>query len=137
MNRSGGNARLHIITDPFFARLPAAALLLMSDTKAAELGLKPLVRIRACASGGVDPANLPPLLPPPANGLTFEQKQLRRSQGMLIWGIGLTLGGIAIAVGISLSSESDPGAWASGLLFTGVGIALLVGSRVVRPSNGG
>ena len=34
----------------------AAALLLMSDTKAAELGVKPLVRIRACASGGVDPA---------------------------------------------------------------------------------
>jgi len=34
----------------------AAALLLMSDSKAAELGLKPLVRIRACASGGLDPA---------------------------------------------------------------------------------
>ncbi len=34
----------------------AAALLLMSDTKAAEMGLTPLVRIRACASGGLDPA---------------------------------------------------------------------------------
>jgi acetyl-CoA C-acetyltransferase len=34
----------------------AAALLLMSETKAAELGLKPLVQIKACASGGVDPA---------------------------------------------------------------------------------
>jgi acetyl-CoA C-acetyltransferase len=34
----------------------AAAMLLMSDTKASELGLKPLVRIRASASGGLDPA---------------------------------------------------------------------------------
>jgi acetyl-CoA C-acetyltransferase len=34
----------------------AAALLLMSDEKARDLGLKPLVRIKACASAGVDPA---------------------------------------------------------------------------------
>jgi acetyl-CoA C-acetyltransferase len=34
----------------------AAALLLMSDEKAKELGLKPLVRIKAYASAGVDPA---------------------------------------------------------------------------------
>lgn len=34
----------------------AAALLIMSEEKAAELGLKPLVKIRAWSSGGVDPA---------------------------------------------------------------------------------
>ncbi len=34
----------------------AAALLLTSEEKAKELGLKPLVKIRAYASGGVDPA---------------------------------------------------------------------------------
>jgi len=34
----------------------AAALLLMSDSKATELGLKPLAGIRACASAGIDPA---------------------------------------------------------------------------------
>jgi len=34
----------------------AAALLIMSDEKAKELGLKPLVRIKAYSSGGVDPA---------------------------------------------------------------------------------
>lgn len=34
----------------------AAALLLMSENKAKELGLKPLVKIKAYASGGVDPA---------------------------------------------------------------------------------
>jgi acetyl-CoA C-acetyltransferase len=34
----------------------AAALLVMSASKAKELGLKPLVKIRAYATGGVDPA---------------------------------------------------------------------------------
>lgn len=34
----------------------AAALLVMSETRAKDLGLKPLVKIRACATGGVDPA---------------------------------------------------------------------------------
>ena len=34
----------------------AAALVLMSDEKANELGLQPLVRVRASAAGGVDPA---------------------------------------------------------------------------------
>ncbi|MGD9364727.1 MAG: acetyl-CoA C-acetyltransferase [Desulfobacteraceae bacterium] len=34
----------------------AAALLIMSEEKATELGLKPLARIRAWSSGGVDPA---------------------------------------------------------------------------------
>jgi len=34
----------------------AAALLLMSDSKAKELGLKPLVKVRAYSSAGIDPA---------------------------------------------------------------------------------
>ncbi len=34
----------------------AAALVVMSDTKAKELGLKPLATVRAYSSGGVDPA---------------------------------------------------------------------------------
>ncbi len=34
----------------------AAALLIMSDEKARDLGLKPIARIKAYASGGVDPA---------------------------------------------------------------------------------
>ena len=53
----------------------AAALLLMSDTKAAELGLKPLVRIRACASGGVDPAYMG-LGPVPAVRRILKQEKL-------------------------------------------------------------
>jgi len=34
----------------------AAALLIMSDSKAKELGLKPLVKVRAYSSAGIDPA---------------------------------------------------------------------------------
>lgn len=34
----------------------AAALLIMSDSKAKDLGLKPLVKIKACSSGALDPA---------------------------------------------------------------------------------
>ena len=34
----------------------AAALLIMSDAKAKDLGLKPLVKIKACSSGALDPA---------------------------------------------------------------------------------
>jgi len=34
----------------------AAAVLIMSEAKAKDLGLNPLVKIRACASGGLDPA---------------------------------------------------------------------------------
>jgi len=53
----------------------AAALLLMSETKAAELGVTPLVKIRASASGGVDPAYMG-LGPIPAVRKILEQENL-------------------------------------------------------------
>ena len=53
----------------------AAALLLMSEGKAAELGLKPLVKIRASASGGVDPAYMG-LGPIPAIRKILQQENL-------------------------------------------------------------
>ena len=53
----------------------AAALLLMSEDKAAELGLKPLVKIRASASGGVDPAYMG-LGPIPAIRKILQQENL-------------------------------------------------------------
>ena len=53
----------------------AAALLLMSDTKAAELGLQPLVRIRACTSGSLDPAYMG-LGPVPAVRKILKQEKL-------------------------------------------------------------
>lgn len=53
----------------------AAALLIMSEEKAAELGLKPLVRIRAWSSGGVDPAYMG-LGPVPAVRKLFSKANL-------------------------------------------------------------
>ena len=53
----------------------AAALLLMSEDKAAELGLKPLVKIRASASGGLDPAYMG-LGPIPAIRKILKQENL-------------------------------------------------------------
>jgi acetyl-CoA C-acetyltransferase len=53
----------------------AASLLIMSDEKARELGVKPLVRIRACSSGGIDPAFMG-LGPIPAVRKILEKEKL-------------------------------------------------------------
>jgi acetyl-CoA C-acetyltransferase len=53
----------------------AAALLIMSEDKAAELGLKPLVRIRAWSTGGLDPAYMG-LGPVPAVRKLFHHEKL-------------------------------------------------------------
>jgi acetyl-CoA C-acetyltransferase len=53
----------------------AAALLVMSDKKAKELGLKPLVKIKAYATGGVDPAYMG-LGPIPAVKKILEREKL-------------------------------------------------------------
>jgi len=53
----------------------AAALLIMSDEKAKDLGLKPLVKIKAYASGGVDPAFMG-LGPIPAVRKIFHREKL-------------------------------------------------------------
>ncbi|MEJ2057200.1 MAG: acetyl-CoA C-acetyltransferase [Desulfofustis sp.] len=53
----------------------AAALLLMSDAKAEKLGLKPMVKIKASASAGLDPAYMG-LGPVPAVHKIMEREQL-------------------------------------------------------------
>jgi len=53
----------------------AAALLVMSASKAKELGLKPLAKIRAYASGGVDPAFMG-LGPIPATRKILQKEKL-------------------------------------------------------------
>jgi acetyl-CoA C-acetyltransferase len=53
----------------------AAALLLMSEEKAKDLGLKPLVKVKAYASGGVDPAFMG-LGPVPAVRKIFHREKL-------------------------------------------------------------
>lgn len=94
----------------------------------------------AAMERGLDPEKLPALnLPPeaicaPKNGLTFEQKQLRRSQNLMIWGLVLFLFGIALGVGIAVAN-GDPEGWVAGFIFAGVGLALLISARVVRPER--
>jgi acetyl-CoA C-acetyltransferase len=53
----------------------AAALLLMSEEKAKDIGLKPLVKVKAYASGGVDPAFMG-LGPVPAVRKIFRRENL-------------------------------------------------------------
>jgi acetyl-CoA C-acetyltransferase len=53
----------------------AAALLLMSEAKAKQLGLKPLVKVRACASAAIDPAYMG-LGPIPAVRKIFDREKL-------------------------------------------------------------
>jgi acetyl-CoA C-acetyltransferase len=54
----------------------AAAVLLMAEDRAKELGIKPLVRIRGCASAGVDPAYMG-LGPIPAVRKIMRRERLR------------------------------------------------------------
>lgn len=95
----------------------------------------------AAIERGVDLEKLPALnLPPemvcaPKNGLTFEQKQLRRTHNLMIWGLILFLFGLALGIGLAIA-ETDPGSWIAGFLFAGVGLALLISARVVRPERG-
>jgi acetyl-CoA C-acetyltransferase len=53
----------------------AAALLVMSDSKARDLGVNPLVRIKVCASAGIDPAYMG-LGPIPAARKVLKKKNL-------------------------------------------------------------
>lgn len=61
----------------------AAALVVMSETKAKELGLKPLATIRSYASGGVDPSVMG-LGPVPATKLALQKASLQLSDIDLI-----------------------------------------------------
>lgn len=61
----------------------AAALVVMSETKAQELGLKPLAYIRSYASGGVDPSVMG-LGPVPATKLALQKASLQLSDIDLI-----------------------------------------------------
>ena len=61
----------------------AAALVLMSETRAKELGLKPLAYIRSYASGGVDPSIMG-MGPVPATRLALQKAALQLSDIDLI-----------------------------------------------------
>jgi hypothetical protein len=88
----------------------------------------------AALERGIDPEKLPALDPAVEEeaSLTFEQKQLRTSHGLLITGLSLSLGGFAFA-GFLAGVAPRETVWPLGFVLAAVGIALLIGSFVVRP----
>jgi hypothetical protein len=89
----------------------------------------------AAIERGIDPDKFPSLNLPPDlfdAGLTFYQRQQRRSQALMIWGFVLTLFGAALFVGVGLEEHEFRKA-APVLMFVGVGVALLLSGWLVRP----
>jgi hypothetical protein len=90
----------------------------------------------AALERGIDPERLPRLELPPGmvdNGLTFEQKQQRRSELLRIWGFITTGFGVAMLIGIGMAEgfrEAAPTA-----MFAGVGIALIISGYMVKPAR--
>ena len=110
--------------------------ILKSNSKRRLIELAQRERI-AAIERGIDPDKLPALhvaLDKGDNGsMSFEQRQLRRSQNLIIWGLALLGFGVALTFGIGLVEDN----WKEGgpaLMFAGVGAALLIGGRMVRPS---
>jgi hypothetical protein len=92
----------------------------------------------AAIERGIDPDKLPPLQLPEGwtNGRTkptFEQQQLKRSHLLRVWGYILTAFGATLFIALLVTGE-DEGGWISGLVFMGIGVGLLLGSRVGRPT---
>lgn len=89
----------------------------------------------AALERGVDPNQLPPLkLPEEGDRLSFPERQLKASQTLLITGLAFGLGGLAFAFFLMLV-EPREAVWPMGLIFTAVGLALFIGSTVMKPSK--
>jgi hypothetical protein len=95
----------------------------------------------AAIERGVDPSKLPPM--PVAAGdrdmgsmfMSFHDYSKRRSQNLLIGGLVTFFVGIALALFINQVEHDNHGAWLVGLIPAAVGLALLIGSVVVRPKD--
>jgi hypothetical protein len=85
---------------------------------------------------GIDPERLPKIEYPPGvgeRGITFEQKQLRRSQVFRVWGLILTGFGTAMFFGMGVAEGFREAAPV--MMFVGVGIALILSGLMVRPEK--
>lgn len=92
----------------------------------------------AALERGIDPERLPKLELPAGmaeGGLTFEQRQQRRSELLRIWGFIVCFFGVALLWGIGMSEgirEAAPTA-----MFIGVGLALIISGYMVKPKANG
>lgn len=92
----------------------------------------------AALERGIDPERLPKLELPAGmvdSGLTFEQRQQRRSELLRIWGFIVCFFGIALLWGIGMAEglrEAAPTA-----MFAGVGLALIISGYMVKPKANG
>ncbi len=94
----------------------------------------------AAIERGIDPNKLPPMTAMMSDSgdaptyMTFRQASIHRSRGLLIGGI------ITLSVGIGVSamlyfvadSSTDSNAWATGLIPTFIGVALILSSFLYR-----
>jgi hypothetical protein len=89
---------------------------------------------------GLDPSKLPPLpalgaLDEAGVGLSPAEAARRRAQGLMIGGL-VTLA-VGLGLGVMLYYIADEnGVWAVGSIPVAIGLALLLGSFLVRPKNG-
>lgn len=86
----------------------------------------------------LDPAKLPPLpvadVDDPTPLLSPADASRRRSQGLMIGGL-VTLA-VGISLGVMLYFLEGGGAWSVGAIPTAIGLALLIGSFLIRPRDG-
>jgi hypothetical protein len=96
-----------------------------------ELSLKERI---AAIERGVAPESLPPLKPPDpeihGGQASFEAIQVRRAKWLKI--AGLVCVAIGLPVMIAMFFAREPEGWITGLVFCTVGIALILGGRILR-----
>jgi hypothetical protein len=100
----------------------------------------------AAIERGVDPSKLPPM--PIATSdhdhdlasmyMSFHDYSKRRSQNLMIGGLITLFVGIALAVFLSqvADGQDEKAVWLVGMIPASVGLALLIGSQIVKPRNG-
>ena len=103
----------------------------------------------AAIERGVDPSKLPPMPTYiPSGGMgegfsggvytSYNDFARRRQHGLMIGGLVCLFVGIAIAIFLRTIGDSEANnAWAAGLIPASVGVALILGSLIVRPQGGG
>jgi hypothetical protein len=94
----------------------------------------------AAIERGLDPAKLPPHPLDVENesydhAYSHARNPARHAQNLMIGGIVTLAVGISMGIFLRIAVTNDP-AWAVGLIPTGVGLALILSSILVRPKNG-